>query len=158
MVTELFQLMSGVKLTHVPYKGSGPALVDLMGGQIQLMFENLPTALPYIQSGKLKALAVTSLRRDPRLPNLPTVDEAGVPGYYATSWFTIAAPRSVPTAVVEKLNADLRRMLSTQEAAEEFRKLGIGMVANSPAEAAKFIAAETEKWDKVIKAAGMQID
>jgi len=158
MVTELFQLMSGVKLTHVPYKGSGPALVDLMGGQIQLMFENLPTALPYIQSGKLKAIAVTSMRRDPRLPNLPTVDEAGVPGYSATSWFTIAAPRSVPAAIIERLSADLRRVLSSKEAAEEFKKLGIGMVANSPAEAVKFIASETEKWDKVIKAAGMQID
>jgi tripartite-type tricarboxylate transporter receptor subunit TctC len=129
-----------------------------MGGQIQVVFENLPTALPYIQSGKLKALAVTSLRRDPRLPNVPTVDEGGVPGYYATSWFTIAAPRGVPSAIVEKLNTDLRHVLSTKEAAEEFKKLGIGMVGNSPAEAAKFIAAETEKWDKVIKAAGMQID
>jgi tripartite-type tricarboxylate transporter receptor subunit TctC len=158
MVTELFLLMSGAKLTHVPYKGSGPALVDLMGGQIQVMFENLPTALPYIQSGKLKALAVTSQRRDPRLPSVPTVDEAGVPGYYATSWFTIAAPRGVPSSIVEKLNADLRRALSTTEAAEEFRKLGIGMVANSAADAAKFIAAETEKWDKVIKAAGMRVD
>jgi tripartite-type tricarboxylate transporter receptor subunit TctC len=158
MVTELFQLLGGVKLTHVPYKGSGPAFADLMGGQIQVMFENLPTALPYVQSGKLRALAVTSIKRDPRLPNLPTVDEAGVPGYYATSWFTIAAPRGVPSAIIEKLNADLRRALSTKEAAEDFRKLGIGMVANSPAEAAKFIAAETEKWDKVIKAAGMQVD
>jgi tripartite-type tricarboxylate transporter receptor subunit TctC len=158
MVTELFQLMSGVKLTHIPYKGSGPALVDLMGGQIQLMFENLPTALPYIQSGKLKALAVTSLRRDPRLPNLPTVDEAGVPDYSATSWFTLAAPRSVPAGVIEKLNADLLRALSSREAAEEFSKLGIGMVANSPAEAAKFIASETEKWERVVKSARMQID
>lgn len=158
MVTELFQLMSGTKLTHIPYKGSGPALVDLMGGQIQVMFENLPTALPYIESGKLKALAVTSLKRDPRLPDVPTVDEAGVPGYYATSWFTIAAPRSVPAAVVEKLGSDLRQVLSTKEAAAEFKKLGIGKVADTPAEAAKFIASETVKWDKVIKAAGMQID
>jgi tripartite-type tricarboxylate transporter receptor subunit TctC len=158
MVTELFQLMSGTKLTHVPYKGSGPALVDLMGGQIQVMFENLPTALPYIESGKLKALAVTSLKRDPRLPNVPTVDEAGVPGYSATSWFTIAAPRSVPAAVIEKLGSDLRQVLSTKEAEVEFKKLGIGKVADTPADAAKFIASETVKWDKVIKAAGMQID
>jgi tripartite-type tricarboxylate transporter receptor subunit TctC len=158
MVTELFQLMSGAKLTHVPYKGSGPALVDLMGGQIQVMFENLPTALPYIQSGKLKALAVTSLRRDPRLPSVPTVDEAGVPGYYATSWFTIAAPRSVPAAIIDKLNADLQRTLSTREAAEEFRKLGIALIGNTPAEAAKFIASETEKWERVVKAAKMQVD
>ena len=150
--------MSGTKLTHVPYKGSGPALVDLMGGQIQVMFENLPTALPYIQSGKLKALAVTSLRRDPRLPNLPTVDEAGVPGYYATSWFTLAAPRSVPAAIIERLNADLQRTLSSHEAVEEFKKLGIGLIGNTPAEAARFIASETEKWERVVKAAQMQVD
>jgi tripartite-type tricarboxylate transporter receptor subunit TctC len=158
MVTELFQQMSGTKLTHVPYKGSGPALVDLIGGQIQVMFENLPVALPHVQGGRLRPLAVTTARRSETLPEVPTVAESGVPDYVASSWFTIAAPRGVPAALVGKINADLRRVLSSKEAADEFRKAGIGVVLNTPAEAARYFASETEKWNKVIRAANIQLD
>jgi tripartite-type tricarboxylate transporter receptor subunit TctC len=158
MVTELFMLATGTKLTHVPYKGSGPALTDLMGGQIQVIFENLPTALPLIESGKLRAIAVTSEKRAPSLPALPTVAESGVPGYAATSWFTIAAPKGVPQPLIEKLNADMRRVLTTPEAIDEFRKFGISLVANTPAEANKFFALETKKWSKVIEAANIRLD
>jgi tripartite-type tricarboxylate transporter receptor subunit TctC len=158
MVTELFALATDTRLTHVPYKGSGPALNDLMGGQIQFIFENFPTALPLVQAGKLRALGVTGSQREPSLPEVPTVAEAGVPGFAATSWFTVAAPKGVPAPLVERINADLKRALSTPQAAEDFKRQGIRLVGNTPAEAARFVVAETEKWNRVITAAKIQID
>jgi len=156
MVAELFILSTGVKLTHVPYKGSAPALNDLMGGQIQLMFENFPTALPVVRGGRVRALAVTGARRESALPDVPTAAETVAPGYSATSWFTIAAPRGLPAGLVEKLHADLRRALA--ESGEEFRSQGITLVLNTPAEAARFVAAETVKWNRVIDAAKIQVE
>ena len=158
MVTALFELMSGARLTHVPYKGSGPALVDLIAGQIQVMFENIGSGMVHIRSGKLRPLAVTGAKREPTLPDVPTVAEAGVPGYEATSWWTMAAPRATPTALVEKIQQDVRRALSTPQAAAKFEASGVRPVLNTPSEAAAFFASETVKWNRVIEAAKLQLD
>jgi tripartite-type tricarboxylate transporter receptor subunit TctC len=158
MVTALFELSSGAKLTHVPYKGSGPALVDLIGGQIQVIFENYSSGIGHVRSGKLRALAVTSAKRDPRLPDLPTVAEAGVPGYSATSWFTLAAPRSVPADIIERLNRETLFALGTPDAAAKLDAIGITLSPNSPADAAAFFRTETTKWNRVIEAANVRLD
>jgi tripartite-type tricarboxylate transporter receptor subunit TctC len=158
MATVLFELSSGTRMNHVPYKGSGPALVDLIGGQIDVMFENIGSGMTHIQSGKLRPLAVTSAQREPALRDVPTVAEAGVPGYSATSWFTLAVPRGTPAPLVERIQQDVRRALSTPEAVAKFDSLGIHMVVGTPAQAASFIAAETVKWNRVIQAAGLTLD
>ena len=158
MVTALFEVMSGARLSHVPYKGSGPALVDLMGGQIQVMFENFSSGMPHVRSGKLRVLAITVDKRDPRLPDVPTVAEAGVPGYAGSSWFTFAAPRSMPRDLAEKLNRDLTGALQAPEAAARFDTLGIAFTPNTPAEAEAYFRSETVKWNRVIQAANLKLD
>lgn len=158
MIAEFFKLKTNVNLTHVPYRGSAPALTDLAAGQIQVMFENLPTALPFIQSGAVRALGVTSANRSPSLPSLPTIEEAGVPGYAATAWFTIAVAGSVPPATVEKLNADVRKVLAEPEVIERFKKLGADIVGNSVADAKAYFVNETAKWNNVIETAHIKID
>lgn len=158
MIAELFKLRAKVDLTHVPYRGSAPALNDLVAGQIQLMFENLPTALPFIESGTVRALGVTSATRSASLPSLPTIAEAGVPGYDATAWFTIAVAGGVPPATVEKLNADIRKILAEPEVIERFKKLGATIVGNSVADAKAYVAGETSKWNNVIETAQIKID
>jgi tripartite-type tricarboxylate transporter receptor subunit TctC len=158
MVTALFEVASGARMTHVAYKGSGPALVDLIGGQLQVMFENFSSGMPQVRGGKLRVLAVTSARRDPRLPDVPTVAEAGVPGYSGTSWFTLAAPRSMPLALAEKISRDANRVLGAPEAAARLDALGVTFTPNTPAEAAAFFKAETAKWNRVIEAAGIRLD
>jgi tripartite-type tricarboxylate transporter receptor subunit TctC len=158
MVTALFEQASGARLTHVPYKGSGPALIDLIGGQIQVMFENFSSGMPHVRSGKLRVLAVTSAMRDARLPEVPTIAEAGVPGYAGTSWFTFAAPRSVPVELIEKLNRDAQRALAAPDAAARLDSLGVTFTPNTPAEAAAFLKSETVKWNRVIEAANIRLD
>jgi tripartite-type tricarboxylate transporter receptor subunit TctC len=158
MSGELFKYMAKVDVTHVPYKGSGPALSDLLGGHIQSMFENLPTLPPHIASGKLRALGITSKARVPVLPDVPTIAEAGVPGYEATAWFTIAAPSKVPAALVQKLNADFNRVLTAADTEARMRELGLTRLGGSTVDAAKHFASETEKWNKVIKAAKLRVD
>ncbi|HEV2157695.1 tripartite tricarboxylate transporter substrate binding protein [Bradyrhizobium sp.] len=158
MIAELFKLKAQVDLTHVPYRGSAPALNDLVAGQIQLMVENLPTALPFIESGTVRALGVTSATRSPSLPSLPTIAEAGVPGYDATAWFTIAVAGGVSPATVEKLNADIRKILTEPDVIERFKKLGAVIVGNSVADAKAFVASETVKWNDVIETAQIKID
>ncbi|MBI5719525.1 MAG: tripartite tricarboxylate transporter substrate binding protein [Burkholderiales bacterium] len=158
MVTALFELMSGARMNHVPYKGSGPALVDLIGGQIQVMFENIGSGMVHIKSGKLRALAVTGARREATLPNVPTVAEAGVRGYAATSWWTVAAPRDTPAALAERIQQDIRRVTSSPQAAARFEALGVQAVVNTPAEATAFFASETVKWNRVIEAAKLRLD
>jgi tripartite-type tricarboxylate transporter receptor subunit TctC len=158
MVTALFELQSGTRLTHVPYKGSGPALVDLIGGQIQVMFENFSSGMPHVRSGKLRVLAVTTARRDPKLPEVPTIAEAGVPGYSATSWFTLAAPRSMPPELVEKINRDAQRGFASPEVLARLDALGVTFTPNTPAEAAAFFRSETAKWNRVIEAANIRLD
>jgi tripartite-type tricarboxylate transporter receptor subunit TctC len=158
MVTALFEIASGARLTHVAYKGSGPALVDLIGGQIQVMFENFSSGMPHVRGGRLRVLAVTSAKRDPKLPEVPTIAEAGVPGYSGTSWFTLAAPRSVPPELVEKINRDAHRVWATPEAAARLDALGVTFTPNIPAEAAAFFKSETAKWNRVIEAANIRLD
>jgi len=158
MIGELFLLVAQVKLTHVPYKGSAPAMADLLGGQIHLMFENLPGALAHIQSGRLRCLGVTSAQRSPSLPDVPTVAESGVPEYSATAWFTISTVATVPAPLVERINTDLRKVMGAPEALEDLRKLGVAFMGGTPAQASQFFAAETVKWTRVIDAAGIRLD
>jgi tripartite-type tricarboxylate transporter receptor subunit TctC len=158
MVTALFELVSGTRLNHVPYKGSGPALIDLIGGQVQVMFDNMSSGMPHVRSGKLRALAVTGAKRDARFPDVPTIAESGVPGYSGTSWFTLAAPASVPAALVEKLNRDAQKVLASPEVTKRYDTLGMNYTPNSPAEAAAFFKSETVKWTRVIEAAKLQLD
>ncbi len=158
MVTALFELASGARLNHVAYRGSGPALIDLISGQVDVMFDNMSSGMPHVQSGKLRVLAVTGPKRDARLPDVPTISEAGVPGYSGTSWFTLAAPASMPAALVEKLNKDVQRVLALPEVVARYDKMGMNYTPNSPAEAAAFFKSETIKWNRVIEAAKIQLD
>jgi tripartite-type tricarboxylate transporter receptor subunit TctC len=158
MVTALYELMGSTRMTHVPYKGSGPALIDVIGGQVAVMFDNMSSSMPHIQSGKLRALAVTGAARDPRLPNVPTIAESGVPGYAGTSWWTLAAPRSMPAALVEKLNRDVTRVMTIPEVTAQLEKLGITFSPNTPEQAGAYFKSETVKWNRVIDAAKLQLD
>ena len=158
MIAELFKLKAKVDLTHIPYRGSAPALNDLVAGQIQVMVENLPTALPFIQNGNVRALGVTSATRSASLPDVPTIAEAVVPGYEATAWFTIAVASSVPPATVEKLNSDIRKILQQPETIERFKALGAVIVGNSVADARAFFVNETAKWNDVIETAHIKVD
>jgi len=153
---ELFALMAGVKMTHIPYKGSAPAMQDVMGNQVHAMFEQLPTVLPQIQGGRLKPLGVTSKARLPQLPEIPTIAEAGVPGYESTSWFTIAAPAKTPAAIIQKMNADLNAMLKTPAFVTRLAGLGMTPVGGTVEYAAKFYASETSKWTNVIKTGNLK--
>jgi tripartite-type tricarboxylate transporter receptor subunit TctC len=158
MVTALFELASGARLNHVAYRGSGPALIDLIAGQVDVMFDNMSSAMPQVQGGKLRVLAVTGAKRDPRFPDVPTIAEAGVSGYAGTSWFTLAAPAGTPAALVEKLNQDVRKVLASPEVQARYQQLGIEYTPNSPAEAAAYFRSETVKWNRVIEAAKLQLD
>ncbi len=157
MVGEWFRLVAGVNLTHIPYKGSAPALQDVMGGQIELMFENLPTAIAPIKSARVRALGVTSKERSPSLPDLVTVAEAGVPGYEATAWFTIAAPAKVPDAIIGKLNADMNAFLKAPEMQSRWIDMGVVPLGGTAEEAQKYFVTEREKWNKVINTAGIRV-
>ena len=155
---ELFKVMAGVQMTHIPYKGSAPALADLIGGQVQLMFDNLPPSLPQIKAGKLRALAVTSVTRAPALPDVPTVAESGLPGFEASSWFGILAPAGTPPDIIARLNAEIGKWLASPEAKEKLLALGANAAGGSPEDFAKHIAAETAKWQKVVKESGAKVD
>jgi tripartite-type tricarboxylate transporter receptor subunit TctC len=158
MATELYKYMTGTFIVHVPYRGSGPAMTDLLGGRVQLMFENIATAHPHIKSGKVRALGVTGRRRNPSLPEVPTIAESGVPGYAAEPWYTISAPRGLPPAVLNKLNADLNTVLRSAELAARWEALGVTPLGGSPEDAARRNAQETERWTRVIRAARIQAD
>ncbi|MBO9513714.1 MAG: tripartite tricarboxylate transporter substrate binding protein [Variovorax sp.] len=158
MVTALFETISGARVNYVPYKGSGPAMVDLIGGQVQVMFENLPSAIPHIRSGRVRALAVTGDRRDPRLPAVPTIAESGLPDYAAVSWFTVAAPGGTPPPVIDKLARDLKQVMAGPDVVAQLDKLGATLVLGSPEQARRFFATETAKWNRVIEATRLQLD
>jgi tripartite-type tricarboxylate transporter receptor subunit TctC len=155
---ELFKLMAGVQMTHVPYKGSAPALQELVGGQVQLMFDNLPSSLALIKAGKLKALAVTSKERAPALPDVPTIAESGLPGYDASSWFGLLAPAGTPPPAIARLNGEIAKWLATPEAREKLLAQGANAAGGTPEDFARFIAAETAKWQKVVKESGAKVD
>ncbi|MCG8987191.1 tripartite tricarboxylate transporter substrate binding protein [Delftia acidovorans] len=150
MMGELYKLQAGAPIVHVPYRGSSAALNDLLGGQIQLMFENPPTVLSHIRGGKLKALAVTGSQRLPALPDVPAAAESGLKDYVATSWTTVAVSSKVPEAIVKKLNDDIRKVVATPEFRKGLQEQGMSAVANSLPEAQSFVAREKQRWDRVI--------
>ncbi len=152
MMGELYKLQSGAPVVHVPYRGSSAALNDLLGGQIQLMFENPPTVLAHVKGGKLKALAVTGNERLAALPEVPTASEAGMKDYVATSWTTVAVSSKVPQAVVQKLSEDIRKVVNTPEFRKGLQEQGMSAVANTLPEAQSFVAREKQRWDQVIAA------
>jgi tripartite-type tricarboxylate transporter receptor subunit TctC len=155
---ELFKVSTGVQITHIPYKGSAPALQDLIGGQVQLMFDNLPSALPQIKGGKLRALAVTSTTRAAVLPEVPTVAESGLPGFEASSWFGILAPAGTPPAIVTKINGEVAKWVASAEAKEKLLGQGANAAGGTPEDFARHIHAETAKWAKVVKESGAKVD
>ncbi|HRP21897.1 MAG TPA: tripartite tricarboxylate transporter substrate binding protein [Alicycliphilus sp.] len=150
MMGELYKLQSGAPIVHVPYRGSSAALNDLLGGQIQLMFENPPTVLAHIKGGKLKGLAVTGKERLAALPDVPTAAESGMKDYVATSWTTVAVSSKVPEAVVKKLSEDIRKVVNTPEFRKGLEEQGMSAVANTLPEADTFVAREKQRWDHVI--------
>jgi tripartite-type tricarboxylate transporter receptor subunit TctC len=153
---ELFKSMAQVDLLHVPYKGTGQAVADLLAGQIDLMFAPSQTVLPHVKAGKLKALAVTSAKRSETLPELPTVSESGLPGYQAVGWFGVLAPAATPKAAVEKLSADINRVLADAEVRTRMQALGAEPGGNTPAEFARFIREDQAKWAKLMREAGIR--
>ena len=155
---ELFKSMAGVQMTHVPYKGSGPMLIDLMGGQTSMAFDNLSAAIQHIKAGKLKALATTGPQRAPALPDVPTVSEAGLPGYDSTSWNAIYVPAGTPKEIVERLNKELRAILESPETRKYFAEQGAQAGGGTPQELDAFMRAETAKWAKVVKESGAKVD
>jgi len=157
MAGELFKKMAGVELLHVPYRGAAPALTDLMGGQVQVMFPTMPASIQYVRVGKLRALAVTSATRSEALPDIPSVGEF-VPGYDATTWYGLAAPKNTPAEIVDKLNKEIKAALADPKLRARLAELGAEPLAMSPAEFATFIADETEKWGKVVKFAGIKAE
>ncbi len=158
---ELFKSMTGTFMLHIPYRGSGPALIDLMGGSMDVMFDNLPSALPHIKSGKLKALAVTSAQRSAALPDVPTMAEAGGPalkGYEASSWFGLLGPAGLPPEVAHRIQAETAKAVAMPALKERLLSQGAIPSANTPAEFARLIDAETRKWAQVVKASGAKVD
>ena len=158
LVGEHFKSMAGVDMTHVPYKGNGPALIDLMAGVLNLAFSDLAGASPFMKAGKLRPLAIASARRSATVPNLATMSEAGVPGFQASSWFAVFAPAGTPRAVIAKLNADIVKVIHAPELRERMSGLGFDVVGGKPEELAAFLKAEIVKWAKVIKDSGAKVD
>lgn len=154
---ELFMAMTGVKLVHVPYRGGAPALTDMIGGQVQVMFDNLPSSISHIQSGKLRALAVTTLARSASLPNVPTVAET-VPGYEAGIWYGVVAPKGTPPEIVEKLNRIFNAALANSQVKARLADLGCTPMPMSSVDFGSLLKAETEKWAKVIQFSGASAD
>ena len=154
---ELFKMMTGTNMLHVPYRGAAPALTDLLGGQVQVIFDNLPSSIEHIRAGKLRALGVTTAARSPALPDVPAVGET-VPGYEASAWFGIGAPRGTPPEIVDKLNAAVNAGLADPKLRARLADLGGAPLAGSPADFGKLIAQETEKWAKVVKFSGARAD
>jgi tripartite-type tricarboxylate transporter receptor subunit TctC len=153
---EIFKMNAGVNLLHVPYRGSSPAITDLIGGQVQSMFDNAPSALPHIKSGRLRAVAITSARRSPLMPDLPTVAESGFPGFEVHSWFGLAAPAGTPQATVERLNAELGKVLGSAEVQQRLQDLAATPEAGTPEQMQALIATELKRWAAVVKSSGAQ--
>jgi tripartite-type tricarboxylate transporter receptor subunit TctC len=153
---ELFKSAAKVEITHVPYKGSGPALTDLIGGQVQAMFANMPGTLQHVKAGRLRVLAVTGDRRASILPEVPTIAESGLPGYRAATWFGILAPAGTPGEIVMRLNAELAKALASPDIVEHLKNEGADIVAGSPEQFRDFLKSEIERWGPVIRAAGIK--
>lgn len=153
---ELFQYLTGIKWVHIPYRGGGPAIPELLAGQISLYFGNMPTVIRHARAGKLRPIAVTGAQRSAAAPDIPTVAESGVPGYEVTTWYGMAAPAKTPRPIIERLNSEVARALKSPDLRERLTALGAEPVGNTPEQYAAFIQNEIGKWAKVIKAAGIK--
>ncbi|MDB5811772.1 MAG: hypothetical protein JWN94_3894 [Betaproteobacteria bacterium] len=155
---ELFRVMAGIDIVHVPYKGGGAAITDLLAGQVSMYFGTTPSTLPFVQSGKLRALGVTTAKRTIAAPDLPTIAEAGLPGYEQSAWHGLLAPTGTPGAVIVKLNAEVNKLLRSADAVERFKAQGFDVLGGTPPDFAAFIKQDIAKYAKLVKAAGIRID
>ncbi len=153
---ELFQYMSGVKWVHIPYKGGGPAVIELIAGQTSIMFSNMPTSLQHVRNGKLRAIAVTGSKRSKTTPDIPTVAESGIPGYDVTAWYGVSAPSKTPQAIIDRLNSEFVRALNSPDLRERLVSQGADPVGNTPEQYTAFMQNEIAKWAKVLQAAGIK--
>jgi tripartite-type tricarboxylate transporter receptor subunit TctC len=158
LVTEQMRLQSGVSWINVPYKGSAPMVMDVLSGQVDFGIDNIPSSLPHIKAGKLRALAVTSAKRTPLLPDVPTLAEAGMPGIEAAAWHGVLAPAGTPPAIVAKLNAEIVKILRSPEMTKRLADLGLDPIGSSPQQFADFIASENVKWARIVKASGAKLE
>ena len=158
LVSALFASMAGIELNHVPYKGSGPAMQDLLGGQVKVSFAGIPNVLPHVKAGRLRALAVSTPQRSPDLPDVPTAAEAGVPGYQATLWLNLAAPAGTPGEIVQRIYAETAKALQDAELQQSFRAAGVEASPMSPQELAGFMRGEYEKWGRVVRDTGATVN
>ena len=158
MSGEMFKSLTGVNITHIPYKGSAPAMTDLLGGQVMMMFDNIPSAIPHIKSGKLKALATTGSKRDPLLPELPTLAEAGVSGYESGVWFGLAVPANTPRDVVMKLNAEAIKGTRSPDFVKRMTELGYNIMGTSPEVMLDMSRAEVQRWGPIVRSSGAKAD
>ncbi len=158
MAGELLKLAARIDIVHIPYKGAGPALSDLLGGHFQMMFPTLPSVIPYIKSGKLRALAVTSDKRSAAFPGLPTMSEAGVPGVTTVAWFGVHAPAATPKPIVERLHAEIVKALQDSAVRSRYASEGSDIVASAPEEFGRFVSGEIAQWKKVVKQAGIKAE
>ena len=158
MAVELFKILAKVEVVHVPYKGGGPAMADLVGGQISGSFASMPSSIPFVRNGKLRALAVTAPKRSPAAPEVPTVSEAGIPGFSVLDWQGMFTTAKTPAAVVSKLNAEIKRALTLPDVIEKLATTGVEIQTTSPEEWGRFVQSEIEKWAKVVKTAGIKLE
>ncbi|MEO7404151.1 MAG: tripartite tricarboxylate transporter substrate-binding protein, partial [Burkholderiales bacterium] len=158
MSAEMFKFITKTDILHIPYKGSGPAVTDLIGGQVNMMFDNIPSSLPHIKAGKLRAIATTGAKRDPALPDLPTIAEAGVAGYESGVWFGLAVPVATPPEVIAKLNVEAVQATKSPEFATRMRDLGYVVLGTTPEQMAAMNREEVARWVPVVKASGAKVD
>jgi len=158
MSAEMFMLLTGIKMVHVPYKGNAPALTDVLGGQVDVLFSPINSALPHIRAGKLRALAVANDQRVPSLPDVPTLAEAGVPGYKSEIWIGLFAPARTPQDIIDKIAAEVARMQAQGDVKQQLAGQGIDPLGNSPAQVSNLIKADLARWAKVIKETGVKVD
>jgi tripartite-type tricarboxylate transporter receptor subunit TctC len=154
----MFTQMTGIDMIHIPYKGSGPAVTDLLAGVVQMMFDNIPSSLPHIKAGKLHAIATTGAKRDPALPDLPTIAEAGVPGYESGVWFGLMVPAGTPKDIVARLNAEAVKGANSPEFQKRMKDLGYNIIPGTPEHMAEMIKAEIARWTPIVKASGAKVD
>ena len=155
---EMFSYMAKIKMTHVPYKGGGPALIDVTGGQVPVMFATIVSGVPYVKAGRLRPLGVTSAERSPSMPDVPTIAEAGVPGYESTIWYGAVMPAGVPKPIVSRLSSEIDKILGAQDVKDRFNTLGANVFFMTPERFTEYVRAEIKKWNVVVKATGMRAD
>jgi tripartite-type tricarboxylate transporter receptor subunit TctC len=158
LAAELLKLQTKIDIVHVPYKGTGPALTDLLGGQINMMVSTFASALPHVKSGRMRALGVTTVKRSPAAPDVPTLIEGGVAGYDYSTWYGLLAPAGTPKPIIEMLNASNRKVLARDDIKQKLESQGVDPIVNTPAEFSTYMKSETEKWGKVVKATGAKAE